>query len=187
MTTYLLTDWTDATTTDDYADVELNLNPRGLYLFGVPPKAWWTRWMCSIMGSDTFHWGLLIKPDKGDYITSESQGKGTTISRLDGRQVRFYRVKGVRVNTSKLISIHSEYGELPYSWDTNLRTAIWFIAKHYFHKILPVVKDTDDVNCVSWVCLVANELGVKLIPDDEYATPAALENSNRLEYIGETD
>jgi hypothetical protein len=83
-----------------------------------------------------------------------------------------------------LVQIHAKYGDYPYDWDVMLQTGIWWLAKHYLGKVIPIVKDKE-VNCQEWVTLLASELGVKIIPDDEYPMCTNLENSPHLEYMGE--
>ncbi len=163
-------------------------------LFATPPGVWWTKWICKIIGAQTFHWGMLVMPDGDDWVTSESIGKGTTISRLGGRKAFIYRVKAlshIEVEPKEIFAIHSQYGEWKYDWEVIFLTGIWWLCRHYLGKVLPVVRDKK-VNCQEWIVLLATLLGVvnnlviKLIPDDEYPMCTNLENSPYLEYIGET-
>jgi hypothetical protein len=154
------------------------------YLFGTPPGTWWEKRICQIIGAKTFHWGMIVLFDGEDWVTSESIGKGTAISRLGGRRAFIYKIKKLsEVNPARIISIHSAYGEWRYDWEVALLTALWWLFKHYLGVILPVIRD-DKVNCQEWVCLLATELGVKIIPDDEYPMCTNLENSPYLEYKG---
>lgn len=154
------------------------------YLAATPPGAWWARWICRILKAKTFHWFMLVGPDGNDWITSESIGKGTTISRLGGRKAFIYKIKELYlVAPMRIVGIHSEYGEWPYDWQVIFRTAIWWLFKHYLGKVIPVIHDKA-VNCQEWVVLLATELGVKIIPDDQYPMCTNLENSPHLEYLG---
>lgn len=151
----------------------------------TPPGTWWAKRICKILGARTFHWGMLVMPDGDDWVTSESTGKGTTISRLSDRKAFIYRIKGLPpVDPAKIIAIHSAYGEWRYDWEVIFRTGIWWLCRHYLGKILPVVRDKK-VNCQEWVVLLATELGVKIIPDNEYPMCTNLEKSEYLEYVGE--
>lgn len=153
-------------------------------LFATPPGSWWARKLCKLIGAKTFHWGMFVNEDGDSWITTESKGKGTTITRFAYPCAYIYRVKGVRISPKRIISIHSYYGEWKYDWDVPLKTALWWFLKHYIGVIIPRYKDKE-VNCQEWVCLLASELGVKIIPDNEYPMCANLEHSPFLEYLGE--
>lgn len=157
-----------------------------LTLFATPPNSWLERQLCRIVGAKTFHWGVIVCQVGDDWITSESISKGTALSRLHGRYAFFYKVKFAYASLGRLIDIHSEHGELPYDWQVNIRAAVWWLFKHYLGKVLPVLKDRP-VNCQEWVCLVASELGVKLIPDGEYPVCTNLEHSPMLELVDEVN
>jgi len=152
------------------------------YLFATPPSNWWARWICKILGAKTFHWGMIIEPVGDDWITTESMQKGTSLSRLWGRRGYIYEIKGLKVKPKQIYEIHSAYGECPYDYGVYFRSAIWWLLKHYFNKILPVTKDKA-FHCQEWVCLLACELGAKIIPDTEYPMCTNLENSPYLEEI----
>lgn len=156
-----------------------------LDLFGVPPANWWARQVCRILGCRTFHWGAIVKRDKDGYITSETLGTGTDIARLDYPKVHCYRIWWLRpIDPMDILSVHSEYGALPYNMEANFRTAIWWLMRHFLHKAIPVIREPP-FNCVGWVVCLVYEFGVKVIQDNEYATPANLEKSPCLEYLGE--
>jgi len=155
-------------------------------LFATPPNGWLSKMICKRLGAKTFHWGIILAEcENKDFITSESTSKkGTSVSRLAGRKARIYRLMGIYgVTPLHLVAIHSEYGELPYDWQVGFWTGLWWLLKSYFKVILPVRKD-NKVNCQEWVCLVANELGVHLTPDDEYPICTNLENSPYLQDMG---
>lgn len=154
-------------------------------LFGLPPSSGWEKWLCSIVGAKTFHWGLFISSDIKGWVITESIGKGVALTRFDYPQARIYRIKNLPpVDWRQLISIVATYGTYSYDWEVAFRTAIWWLFKHYLGKALLVLHDKQ-VNCQEWVVLIANELGVKIIPDDQYPDCVNLENSTYLEYIGE--
>lgn len=158
-------------------------------LFGTEPRNWWQKWLCSLIGAKTFHWGAFVmnvgNPDNmRDWVTSESKAKGTSLSRFIYEHALVYRIHALEnVELEQLIAIHSEYGDLPYDWIVGFRTAIWWIAKHYLGKIIRVIHDKP-VNCQEWVVLFASELGHKIIPDNEYPMCTNLENSPLLELAG---
>lgn len=167
---------------------------------GVPPGQWWTKWICHILSKMTglkvltFHWFVFLsrseKFNKYWRIT-ESTNKGTSINLCNYPVVYVYRVYGgydrpVGASSLKeeILDIHAEYGDLPYDWKTTaFRTAFWWILKHYLGVIIRVIHDKP-VNCQEWCCLIAAELGVKLIPDDEYPICVNLEHSPHLELVG---
>lgn len=154
------------------------------YLGATPPEGWWTKLICRILGAKTFHWFIFVVQDDKGWIISESVGKGTSLDYLIDDKVYVYRIREVRqVNPMRLISIHAEYGQLPYDWQVILLTGLWWLCKHLLGKIIPVIHDKA-VNCQEWVCLVAHELGVHIIPDDQYPDCVNLEHSPHLEYIG---
>jgi hypothetical protein len=153
---------------------------------GIPPHTWWQRRICRIIGAKTFHWLKFVAPVEGDWIVSESIGKGPALTLFGNRRALVYRAKELAYEPTPmhLVKIHAKYGDYPYDWEVSFRTAIWWLAKHYLGKVVRVVKDKA-VNCQEWVVLIAGELGVKIIPDGEYPMSVNLENSSYLEYIGE--
>lgn len=156
-------------------------------LFGIPPTSWWTKQICRILGAQTFHWGMMISSDAKGWVITESIGKGVALTRFTYKKAFIYRIKGIgNVDWRRLISIVADYGDAPYDFETNFRTAIWWLLKHYLGKVIPVIKDKP-VNCVEWVALIGVELGVKIVPDSEYPMPQNLEASPMLEYLGEVN
>ncbi|MBA7708807.1 hypothetical protein ES703_117711 [subsurface metagenome] len=129
---------------------------------------------------------MFVDHDSEEWIITESIGKGTAITRFSYPRAYIYRIKGVEVKAKDVISVHSHYGEWRYDWDVPLKTALWWLLKHYFGKVIPRWRDKE-VNCQEWVCLLAIELGVRVIPEDEYPMCVNLEHSPNLEYLGETD
>jgi hypothetical protein len=128
---------------------------------------------------------MFVAQDNGNWIITESITKGTALTRFTYPKAYIYRIKDFgEVDWRRLIAIHAEYGELPYDWQVLFWTAIWWLFKHYLGIVIRVIKDSA-VNCQEWVCLLAYELGVKLIPDNEYPMCTNLENSPYLEYLGE--
>jgi len=154
-------------------------------LFAIPPGGWLARQLCRIIGAKTFHWGMFVDHDSEEWIITESIGKGVAITRFSYPRAYIYRIKGVEVKAKDVISVHSHYGEWRYDWDVPLKTALWWLLKHYFGKVIPRWRDKE-VNCQEWVCLLAIELGVRVIPEDEYPMCVNLEHSPNLEYLGET-
>lgn len=163
------------------------------YFAGVPPVGRLQNILCKIMDAKTFHWLVFVKPIKDengkmiDWVTSETIDTGTDITRLAGRHVRAYRIKSDPVvDPLELIDIHSEYGALPYNMGLNILTGTWFIATHYLHKAFPVIKPKS-FNCVTWVDIIAGLKGFELVPDNQYVTEKALEESPLIEYLGEVN
>jgi hypothetical protein len=152
------------------------------YLCAEAPGSCWAKWICRILGATTFHWFMLVEPTGEDWITTESIQKGTSLSRLGWRKVRVFKIKGLEVTPKQIYEVHSAYGECPYDYGVYFRTAVWWLLKHYFNKIIPITKDKA-FHCEEWVCLLAVELGAKIIEDNEYPTPELLENSPYLEEI----
>jgi hypothetical protein len=155
-------------------------------LFATPPNTWWEKWICRIIGAKTFHWGLFIVSDDRGWVITESIPKGTSLTRFTYPKAYIYRIKGIgEIDPMRITSIHADYGELPYDWGTTVFwTGLWWLLKHYLGIVIRVIHDKA-VNCQEWVVLIAYELGVKLIPDNEYPICVNLENSPYLEYRGE--
>jgi hypothetical protein len=154
------------------------------YLFATPPEQWWAKWICKILKAKTFHWGMIVqKTSSGDWITTESMGKGTALFRLWGRKVYVYKIKGLKTTPKKIYEIHSAYGDAPYDFGVYIHTAIWWLLRHYLGVVIPVVRDRK-FHCQEWICLLACELVVKIIPDDEYPICINLEHSPYLKYLG---
>ena len=161
-------------------------------LFATPPNTWWERWICHVLSKmtgrkvKTIHWGMFVAKDDRGWIITESIGKGTALTRFAYPKAYVYRIKDIgRVTPRRVIGVHATYGELPYDWGTTIFwTGLWWLLKHYLGIVIRVIHDKA-MNCQEWVVLIAYELGVKLIPDDEYPMCANLENSKYLEYRGE--
>ncbi len=158
---------------------------------GMPPSTWWEKWICHAEGCKTFHWIWMVRPvnENGkriDFITSESIEKGTALTRLDGRKVMIWRLKGDPIiNPDDIIDIHAEFGNLPYSMGMNIWSGIWYLAKHYFGKVIPFIK-FEGVNCLYWVDLGSLHMGIDLVPGDpDYIMQLDLEQSSLLQYVGE--
>jgi len=153
------------------------------YLFAIPPGQWWAKWICKILDAKTFHWGMLVKEDKDGWIITESTQSGVALTRFVYPEYFLYQIKELKpISSDRLISIISYYGDCPYDWKVYFQSAIWWLLKHYLGKVIPVVKDRE-YHCQEWICLLACELGVKLIPDDEYPMCKNLEESPFLEEI----
>jgi hypothetical protein len=158
---------------------------RAADLFATPPSVWWERWLCKIIGAKTFHWGMFIAEDDGSWVITESIEKGVALTRFFYPRAYVYRIRGVDcVSWKRLVSLVADYGDYPYDWLVPLRTGVWWLLKHYFNKVVPVLHDKE-VNCQEWVALLACELGVKIIPDNAYPMCTNLESSPYLEYVGE--
>jgi hypothetical protein len=173
----------------------MNINLRPAYLFETPAKGPLEKWCCRLMGAGGFHWGMLVIPDLEGWICTESIGKGTAVTRFEYPIAFIYRIKSLDLADPKaIISAHSKYGDFSYGWADNFRTALWWLTRHYLHKITRYIPDNlhlnflkvdKNVNCVRWVNMLAVELGSKsLVPENEYETPASLEQSPLLEYLG---
>ena len=164
-------------------------------IFGVLPHGLMEHFICKETGASTFHYGVFVMPGENGWITSESVNKGTDLRQFDYKLVKVYRIKEVKWDepnpayqyqfmTNRLLNIHAENGDLPYNWEVDVLTGIWFIVTHWLHRKFPMIK-TKGVNCVGWAILVAAMLGFKLITDDCYPAPAEIEHSPLLEYVGE--
>jgi len=156
-------------------------------LFALPPGNWWARWVCRVIGARTFHWGMFITRDDRGWVITESTGKGVALTRFNYSRAYVYRIKDTGdIRWEKLIGIVADYGNYPYDWDVAFETAIWWLLKHYLGKLIPRWYDKE-VNCQEWVVQIADELGIKLIPDDEYPMCTNLENSSFLQLVGEME
>jgi hypothetical protein len=156
-------------------------------LFGIPPSTWYAKWICKILNALTFHWGMFISDDDKGWVITESIGKGVALTRFTYPHAYIYRIKDIgEVDWRRLISIVADYGDYPYDFTVAFKTAIWWLLKHYFGKVIPVVHDKA-VNCQELVVLLGCELGVKIIPDDQYPMCKNLEESPYLEYLGEVN
>ena len=155
-------------------------------LFGIPPHGFVATIICKILHSRTFHWGVIIGRDKDGYITSESLGKGTSVSRFVYPKAYIYRIKALKhePETYRLVSFHSWQGDKGYDMQVNFLTGVWFILKHYLKIVIPVVKN-HTFNCQEWIIYLASCLGCKIISDIEYPYCVNIERSPMLEYIGE--
>jgi hypothetical protein len=168
----------------------------------MPPSNWWERKLCNLQGCLSFHWLWFYKPviEGGqviDWTISESIGKGTAITRLNNRPVHIFRIKDMPAiewdkpvpwidSEETLIDLHSFRGDARYDWEVNFITAVWYICRHYFGKVIPVIQD-GHYNCVEWVCLFARELHYELIPSHQYPMQSTLEKSPVLKYLGEVN
>ena len=155
-------------------------------LAGIPPTSWYSKLLCNILQSKTFHWCMIIGKDRDGYICSESLGKGTSVTRFVYPKAYIYRIKKLKhePETYKLVSFHSWRGEASYDYVVNYLTAIWFLFKHYLKLVLPVVKN-HKFNCQEWVVYMAYCLGVEIISEAEYPYCINLEKSSELEHLGE--
>jgi hypothetical protein len=155
-------------------------------LFGTPPSGIIAKLACRILKARTFHWGLILGQDKDGYISSESIGKGTAVTRFAYNKAYIYRIKKLKHEPYmyRLISFHSQHGEATYDMQVNFLTGIWFLFKHYLKIVLPIIKN-HTFNCQEHVVYMASCMGVKIIGEDEYPYCINLENSKELEFIGE--
>lgn len=142
--------------------------------------------MCRAIKATTFHWGCFVTPDdKGWIITESLMGKGVSLTRFIYPKVKIYHIKGLgEVSPDTLIGIVADYGGLPYDFEVNFLTAIWFLLRHYLGIVIPVVRNKR-LNCQEYIIMLGVELGVNIIPSSEYPYSGNLESSPNLEYIGE--
>lgn len=154
-------------------------------LFATPPSSWMEKLICRIIGAKTFHWGMFVtETDQDRWIITESLDKGVSLTKFDYPEAYIYRIKSSRlIMPYRLLSIVADYGAYKYDWDVSLKTALWWLCKHYLGKTIPRWHDKE-VNCQEWVVLIARELGVKIISRDEYPMCTNLEHSRHLEYMG---
>ena len=125
----------------------------------------------------------------------ESIYKGPAITRFAYPMAYIYRIKklGFLISNYDMVSVASEYGDLPYDWVGNFDMSAWLLARHYLRINLPVRKSTVRFNCVELVNAMAYDLVERLtgdkhgslVPPDVYPLPVYLENSPELEYLGE--
>lgn len=155
-------------------------------LAGIPPSSWLAKLVCKILHANTFHWSMIIGRDKDGYITSESLGKGTSVSRFVYHKAYIYRIKSLKHEPEmyRLVSFHSWAGGATYDMQVNILSGLWFVLKHYLKIVIPVIKN-HKFNCQEWIIYLASCLGCKVIPDIEYPYCVNLERSPMLEYIGE--
>jgi hypothetical protein len=155
-------------------------------LAGIPPSGWLANFVCKIIHAQTFHWTMIIGRDKDGYITSESLGKGTSVSRFVYPRAYIYRIKSLKhePETSRLISFHSWQGDKGYDMQVNFLSGIWFLLKHYLKIAIPVIHN-NKYNCQEFVVYMAYCLGAKIIPENEYPYCVNIEKSEYLEYKGE--
>ncbi len=157
-------------------------------LFGIPPQNKFERFLCRIIKAHTFHWGMIIGQDKDGWITSESIGKGTAISRFAYPRAYIYRIKGLKhePETYRLVSFHSWIGDAGYDMEVNFRTGIWFLLKHYLKIVLPIIRN-NKFNCQEHTVYMSSCLGQQIISEAEYPYCRNLEQSKILEFIGEVN
>jgi hypothetical protein len=155
-------------------------------LFGIPPSGFLATTVCKILHARTFHWGMVISKDKDGYICSESIGKGTAVTRFVYPKAYIYRIKKLKHEPDmyRLISFHSQRGEAIYDMQVNYLTGIWFILKHYFKIVIPIISN-HTFNCQEWVCYMASCLRCKIIESDQYPYSKNIEESEFLEFVGE--
>jgi len=153
------------------------------YLGATPPNKWYEKLICKAIQAKTWHWLLFIRKDSKGWIITESINKGVALTRCDYPQVRIYKIKGLEVIPKRLIGLVADYGASPYDFQINLVTAIWFLLRHYFGFALPIIKDRS-FNCQEWVVCLCAELGIEVLPPEEYPYSINLENSKKLEYVG---
>ena len=153
---------------------------------GIPPSGWLPKLVCKILKAHTFHFCMIIGNDKDGYITSESLGKGTSVSRFTYPCAHIYRIRKLRHEPEmyRLISFHSWRGEAVYDMQVNFLSGVWFLLKHYLKIVIPVIKN-HTYNCQEWVIYLAFCLGIRIIPENEYPYCKNLEKSEALEYLGE--
>jgi len=152
------------------------------YLGATPPNRWYEKLICRILKASTWHWLLFIQKDSKGWIITESINKGVALTRCDYPKIRIYKIKGLEVTPKRLIGLVADYGAYPYDYDVYLKTAIWFLLKHYLGKLLPRHHDKE-FHCQEWVCLLAYELGHPIISQGEYPMCSNLEASPALELI----
>lgn len=170
-------------------------------IFGVPPKNRLEQWACDMQKARSFHMGLCVQPIRNhgnitDWTTSESIGKGVSVDRLldvnetighgyrhNKKTFYIFRIKGIDIGPWDIYRLHSKYGELPYSLREDFDTAIWWIFRHCLHHNVPLLKEKG-INCVSWVNLLASDIGYNLIPKYEYAIESTIERSPLIELEG---
>ena len=156
-------------------------------LFATPPHGWLERKLASLIGAKTWHWGMLISEDAKGWVITESIGKGVALTRFTYPHAYIYRIKGIGdVDWWRLISIVADYEDSPYDFRINVVTAIWFLLRHYFGKVIPVIRDRN-FNCQEWVICLCAELGFEVLPPSEYPYSVNLERSKSLEFIGEVN
>ena len=176
-------------------------------LFGNPPGVWYTKEICRLQGSQTFHWGLWISPP--DRVITESIGKGTAITRYDYAQSYIYRIKALQnVSVQDILNAIADYGRSTYGMSENLSTVYRYLLDYWLPQypwegppvpsFLPGwpsswATPTDysfskpfntPVNCIEYVTLIAERLGYEILPPGEIVVEKNLENSPLLDYLG---
>lgn len=166
-------------------------------LFEIPPTSWWEKELCRIGKSRGWHWGMLIGHYSYGWLATESLSSGPAITRYNYPLAYIYRMKGLApVESDFITNLVTQYSNYCYNLTDDFRAAIWLLLKLYTSKLLHFMSNLDhpdqgvtnplshSVNCVEYVCRLASQMGVKLIADEEWATPLTLEQSTSLEYIG---
>ncbi len=164
-------------------------------LFAVPPDSPFTRFFADLLTAQTFHWGLVVHPfltEAGaDYeimesIPSKGVGVGLLSEMYGDIPIRVYRVKATQRPDEGLVErIADSYGRSIYGFTALPGIIAWWIKFHSL-RILdaqPPAFDLGSIVCTAWVTQVWRDLGVDLVPKQNYPTPNMLETSEHLECI----
>ncbi len=176
-------------------------------LFGNPPGAWFTKEISRLQGSETFHWGMWVRPQ--DLVVTESIDKGTAITRYNYSASHIYRIRALQdVSTEDILNAIADYGRSTYGMSENFSTASQFLLAYYAPQYIwegppvpsflpgwPWRKDTvlqktfskplnAPVNCIQYVTLLSRRLGYEILPEGDLVVEINLENSPLLEYLG---
>jgi hypothetical protein len=164
-------------------------------LFAVPPDNPFTHFFADLLTAKTFHWGLVVHPfltEAGmDYeimesIPSKGIGVGLLNEMYGAIPIRVYRVKATTRPEENLIERTADsYGRAIYGFTALPGIITWWIKFHFLRMLdaQPPAIDLSSVVCTAWVTQVWRDLGVDLVPKQDYPTPDMLETSEDLECI----
>lgn len=169
-------------------------------LFATEPSGGFQRWVCNTFldRAKTFHWGVIthqwIAPD--DYGISESIGKGVCpglLSFYNDKPLRVYRVKpecwpnpdwATPENLEIVLQyLACKYGRSYYDFPIYVDIGWWYILRRLGLK--SKIKKDARFYCQEYVVRLMRELGVDLVPPDEYPICKNLEESPVLDLIYE--
>lgn len=158
-------------------------------------EAGFEEWVVAKQGAITWHWaqaGLYLPGDDqspADYQIIGSINKGVATENLSSYQYRHMRIYRPIVQDERVSSIYSyrilkkygEYGADRYDWLGVGEAAIVYLAKEFgIHLHLPV---THGFYCIMFNAKIWLDMGIPLVDEWRYVTPAEMENSPVLRKI----
>jgi hypothetical protein len=176
-------------------------------LFANPPGTWYTKYLCQLQGSKTFHWGLWVDPPNN--IITEAIGKGSTVDIFPYAESYIYRIKAAQnITEQDILNAIAQFGRSGYSFSDDLQTAWAFILDYW----LPLYPNEGPpvpsflpgwpsswgtpvdysfskpfnapLNCMEYAVSICQLLGYQILPPGEIVVEKNLENSPLLDYLG---